>query len=242
MIPILAAAVLAGMSTFLGGEAHRRTERGNAEYEKGKTDAAFDSYQRAQAIVPEAPQLHYDLGNVLYRQENWAGAAEAYEQALGAAGPDLAPKAAYNLGNALFRDERYDEAVKAYMRALKSAPKDLDAKHNLELALRALQAQQQKKPQQQQQQDKKPQDQKPQDQDRKQQGQGDDKKQDEPQQRPGDDPKRDGERKPQPRPGQMSKEEARKLLDRLSEEEKDNVKRQAARAEQAGDRTPEKDW
>jgi Ca-activated chloride channel family protein len=234
MMRPMAIVLLAGVSTFLGGEAHRRTEHGNEAYRQGKNDAALESYQRAQAILPEAPQLHYDLGNVLYRQENWAGAAEAYEHALGAAGPDLAPKAAYNLGNALF---------KAYTRALRAAPQDGDAKHNLELALRALQEQQKK--QQQQQQQQKPQDQKKDDKKQQQQAQnsGNDKK-------PGDKPPQSGDEKSkgqepkpqQPKPGGMTQEEAQKLLDRLNDEEKQNVKKQAARGVKAGERKPEKDW
>ena len=141
-------ALLAGLSTLLGGEAHRRTEKGNQLYLEGQHEPALTEYQKAQAALPEAPQLHYDIGNVLYRQENWAGAAEAYEHALGVAGKDLSARAAYNLGNALFHDEKYDEAVKAYTRALKGAPADGDAKHNLELALRALEQQQQQQKQQ----------------------------------------------------------------------------------------------
>ena len=232
--------LLAGVSTFLGGEAHRRTEQGNKAYQQGKNDAALESYQKAQTIVPEAPQLHYDLGNVLYRQENWAGAAEAYERALGAAGTDLAPKAAYNLGNALFKDEKYDDAVKAYMRALKAAPRDSDAKHNLELALRALQEQKQKQQQQKQQQP--PKDQKK-DQDQQPQSGGDQKqKQGDQKQGAGDDKAKGDKPQPQPKPGEMSREDANKLLDRLNDEEKQNVKKQAARVAKAGERKPEKDW
>src|SRR5262249_43514532 len=153
-------------------------------------------------------------------------AAEAYERALGAAASDLAPKAAYNLGNALFKDEKYDDAVKAYMRALKAAPKDADAKHNLELALRALQEQKQKQQQKPQQQP--PKDQKKND-DQKPQG-GDQKQKPDDQKQGGGDDKAKGDKpQPQPKPGEMSKEEATKLLDRLNDEEKQNVKRQAAR-------------
>jgi hypothetical protein len=40
----------------------------------------------------------------------------------------------------------------------------------------------------------------------------------------------------------MTQEEAQKLLDRLNDEEKQNVKKQAARGVKAGERKPEKDW
>jgi len=232
----VALVLLAGVSGLLGGEAHRRTEQGNAKYLEGENDAALEDYQKAQAVAPEAPQLHYDLGNVLYRQENWAGAAEAYERALGAAGPNLAPRAAYNLGNALFKDEKYDEAIKAYMRSLKAAPQDADAKHNLELALRALKEQQQQpKPQ--------PKDQKKQqDQDKQQQGQGggDKKNPEDKGQQSGNESGKD--RQKQPKPGEMSPQDAAKLLDRLNDQERQNLKREAARQGKADEPTPEKDW
>jgi Ca-activated chloride channel family protein len=168
--------LLAGLSSLVGGEAHRRTEKGNALYLKGDTEPALSEYQKAQAAMPEAPQLHYDIGNVLYRQENWAGAAEAYERALGAAGSDLSGRAAYNLGNALFHDEKYDEAVKAYTRALKGAPQDGDAKHNLEMALRALEQKKQQQKQQPKQQPQQKPEQKKDDQKQQPSGEGDDKK------------------------------------------------------------------
>jgi Ca-activated chloride channel homolog len=239
MIRPLAIVLLAGVSSFLGGEAHRRTEKGNAEYIEGKNDAALENYQKAQAVAPEAPQLHYDLGNVLYRQENWAGAAEAYQHALGAASPELASRAAFNLGNALYRDEKFDDAVKAYMRSLKAQPKDVDAKHNLEMALRALEAQKQ-----QQKQNPKDQDKKQGKDEKEQQSQtgGEDKKQDDKGKSSPESGKDKQNAEKQPKPGQMSPEEAGKLLDRLNDQERENLKKEKARAARAGESTPERDW
>ena len=62
--------LLAGVLTLLGGEAHRKTEKGNRLYLNGANEDALRSYTEAQLAAPEAPQLHYDIGNVLYRQEN----------------------------------------------------------------------------------------------------------------------------------------------------------------------------
>ena len=231
--------LLAGLSTLLGGEAHRRTEKGNGLYLKGENDPALLEYQKAQGLIPEAGQLHYDIGNVLYRQENWAGAAEAYEHALGVAGPELTAAAAYNLGNALFNAEKYDEAVKAYTRALKSVPQDGDAKHNLEMALRALQQQKQKQQQQPQKQDK--QDQKKEDQEKSSPSESKDDPQPKDEKGSDSQPKDQGD-KPQPKSGGMTPDEAQKLLDRLNDQEKENVKHERAKAAAAGERTPEKDW
>ena len=235
----IALALLAGLSTLLGGEAHRRTEKGNALYLKGQSEPALSEYQKAQSVLPEAPQLHYDIGNVLYRQENWAGAAEAYEHALGVAGPDLSARAAYNLGNALFHDEKYDDAVKAYTRALKGAPQDGDAKHNLEMALRALELQKQKQKQQKKQ-DQQKQDQKQQDEKPPSSGAGADDKKPKDDKAPQGDPKDQG-KQPQSKPGGMTPQEAQKLLDRLNDQEKQNLKHEQARRPKDSE-TPEKDW
>jgi Ca-activated chloride channel homolog len=234
----LAFVLLAGVSTLLGGEAHRRTEKGNALYLKGQTEPALSEYQKAQAAIPEAPQLHYDIGNVLYRQENWSGAAEAYEHALGVAGPDLSARAAYNLGNALFHDEKYDDAVKAYTRALKGAPQDADAKHNLEMALRALE--QKKQQQKQNKSDQQKQDQKQDQQQQQPSGSGNDDKKPKDDKSPESGPKDQG-KQPEPKAGGMTPQEAEKLLDRLNDQEKQNVKHEQARRPK-DDETPEKDW
>ena len=232
MTKTLAVVALGGLFSWLGGEAHRRTEKGNELFVEGKNDPALSEYQKAQNAAPEAPQLHYDVGNVLYRQENWEGAAEAYERALGAAGPDLAPRAAYNLGNAYFRDGKYDEAVRAYTRTLRAQPADEDAKRNLELALRALEQQKKnQKPNQGQPQGQKPQDQKDQskgqdDKDKDGKGGGAQGKKDD---------------KPQQKPGGMTAEEAKKLLDRLNDQERQNIKREQAR-QPKDEHVPEKDW
>jgi Ca-activated chloride channel homolog len=236
----LALVVLAGLSTLLGGEAHRRTERGNALYSKGQAEPALSEYQKAQAVLPEAPQLHYDIGNVLYRQENWAGAAEAYEHALGIAGPDLSSHAAYNLGNALFHDEKYDDAVKAYTRALKGAPHDADAKHNLEMALRALELQKQQQQKKQNKPDQKKQDQNKDDKQQQSSGSGQDDSKPKDDKSPESGPKGEG-KQPQPKAGGMTPQEAEKLLDRLNDQEKQNVKNEQARRPK-DEGTPEKDW
>jgi tetratricopeptide (TPR) repeat protein len=189
------------------------------------------AYADAQGVAPAAPELHYDTGNVLYRQENWEGAREAYGRALASASPDLAGRAAYNLGNAHFKDGKFEEAAQAYRRSLRAAPGDVDAKRNLELALQAL-AQEQKrqdrnKPQPDEQQKDKDQQEKEQEPEEK--GKGDGK----PQQKP----------QPQPQPGEMTPEQAKQLLERLADQEKENVKREAARRVQAEpSRNPEKDW
>ncbi len=211
--------VLAGWLSFLGGPAHRKTEKGNGLYEEGAYEEALRAYTEAQIAAPEAPELHYDIGNVLFRQGNLEASAEAFDRALGSAPQSLAPIAAYNLGNSLYEQGRYDEAARAYVRALRQAPGDRDAKRNLELALRALQ-QRQPRPSQ------------------ARSGPSE-------QQPPGDrgagagSPARPRERST---PGQMTAQEAERLLDRLADEERESLERARERRARQLERTREKDW
>ncbi len=215
-----AVVLLSVLSGLFGGKAHRKNLEGNREYEAKAYDEALAAYTEAQVPAPDAPELHYDLGNVLYRKGNFEGAENAYRRALTAAPPAFAPDASYNLGNALFRAERYDEAVSAYRRTLEARPGDADARRNLELALRALEAQKQPQPQ----------------------PQPDDEGENEPQPQPSTQPD-EPEPRPQPPPKsgeEMKKEQAERLLDRLHELEKEAMRKKTEPP--AAARRPEKDW
>jgi tetratricopeptide (TPR) repeat protein len=233
MHAVVAGVALAALSLPIGGTVHRKTEEGNRRYEEKVYDDALRAYTEAQVGAPEAPELHYDIGNVLYRQEKWDGASEAYARALLSATPTLAPSVSYNLGNALFRQEKYDEAARAYRRTLESVPGDRDAKRNLELSLRAAE---EKKQQQKQGKDKK--EQQPADggnerKDEKQQQQA-------PKPEPRDEQDRSGkERRPA---GGMTAEQAKNLLDSLREQEKAALKKQAERRAKQEESEPAEDW
>lgn len=223
MRTLVAAIVLSFLSGLFGGKAHRESERGNRAYEAGSHDEALARYTEAQTAAPDAPELHYDIGNALYRKEDYAAAVEAYRRALAGNRTDLLPDAAYNLGNAHFRERRFREAAEAYRQGLELRPEDPEARRNLELALRALEQENrpEQEPQQQEQQDQR------QDQQQEQQQE----------QRP-------QQQEPQPRPERgegMSPEEAERLLDRIAELEKEAMKRRPAKAAE-GESPKEKDW
>lgn len=224
--------LLASLLSPFGGSAHRKTEEGNRYYDVGEFDEALAAYTEAQVHAPESPGLHYDVGNVLYRQDDYEGAAEAFTRALLSATPDLAPHAAYNLGNSRFQQQDYKAAVEAYRRALEAHPGDIDAKRNLELALRALEQQEQ------QEQEGEP----------GENDQSEDQQQDQ-QQQPDEgeqpDQQEDSSPQPQQQPSdqeEMTPEQARRLLDGLAEEEQKGLREEAQRRAVARGTKREKDW
>ncbi len=106
--------------------------------------------QAAQALqqgqAKQAQQLAHDpawRGAAAYRAGNYAGAAQALQQAPGG-------DAAYNLGNALARQGQYPQAIGAYDHALKLAPDNADAKANRKAVEDWLRQQQKQPPDQQQ--------------------------------------------------------------------------------------------
>ena len=233
-----------------GGSAHRRAEQGNRHYEDGEYDDALRLYTEAQVDAPRASELFYDIGNVLYRQGDFEGAAEAFTRSLLMAPAALEGDAAYNLGNARFRLQEFEDAVKHYERALRIRPADRDAKRNLELALRAQDQQQQQQDQQQQQQDQQQdqqeqceqgqeqceqgqqqqqdqQEQQQQQQQQQEQEESDDQEQEQQQQQAEGQEQEQQEQPPQGQPGEMTPEDARRMLDGLQEQELENLREHA---------------
>ena len=52
------------LGQILGPVKERSTREGNERYQEGKLDEALQSYTQAQVDHPEAPELHYNIGNV----------------------------------------------------------------------------------------------------------------------------------------------------------------------------------
>lgn len=249
MIHLLLGVVVAiAVLTPLGGRAHRKTEQGNRQYLQEQYEDALRSYTEAQEELPDAPQLYYDIGNVLYRHEDFEGAADAFQRALVSAPDDLVSRAAYNLGNARYELQEFQEALEAYQRALAADPSDLDAKRNLELALRALERQQQQDHDRQDQ-EQDPEDQQQEQNEEEQQPSGDDGPQrqgeedeEEQQRQPGDESEEnEGRPRAEPDPQQMTPEQAQRLLDSLADQEQENLRTQALRRVPVA-ASSEKDW
>ena len=137
--------ILAGLLTLAApalASAQKKVREGNRAFAEGNWDEALKKYSDALLDEPESPKIHYNLANVLYRQNKHAEAVTEYEKALQqATDPRLLQDAHFNRGNGYFQQSKYLEAIDAYQKVLELNPDDRDAKANLELARRKLQEQ-----------------------------------------------------------------------------------------------------
>lgn len=124
----------------------RAIKAGNEAYLHGDYSAAEVAFQEATFQKPENPIAHYNLGAVRYKMGRFGEAAQAFREALakhdGKTEDTLnLAHIYYNLGNAQFKTGDLKRAIEAYRHSLRLNPQDADAQHNLALALRLLQQQ-----------------------------------------------------------------------------------------------------
>ena len=143
------AAVALGLPPSAAAQAGRAdVQEGNRLYREGRYDEAHERYLEALRAAPDSPLIRFNDANALYQSEEFQRAVDAYRGAIAAADPALEAQAWYNLGNALYRQQEVEGALEAYKEALRRNPGDADAKHNLEVALEQLQQQEQEQQQQ----------------------------------------------------------------------------------------------
>ncbi len=228
-------------------------EAGNRLYAEGRFDEAHEQYLEALRAAPDSPVVPFNNGNALYRTDEFQRAMEAYQEAAGSGDPAVEAQAWYNLGNALYRRQQLQPALEAYKQALRRNPADVDAKHNLELTLEQLQEQQQSSDQQDenddenqenhQDQENQPQEQPPDEQEQQeqeqQQNQPEQDEQEQDQQEQGQQDQPQSGEEPQPQPGELSREDAERLLEAI-DEDPDQIQRR--RRTTAPARPPRRPW
>jgi Ca-activated chloride channel family protein len=190
-------------------------------YTQGDYAAAQDSYVQILERNPYDALANYNLGDVLYRQNQYQQAIDSFDRAIDHAGSDqIKEQAYYNKGNSLFQLKEYQSAIEAYEQALKIDSKNERSQHNLELARRRLKEQQDKEQQEkeEQEQDKKEQEEKQQDQQNKEQSDQNDQKQDQQNQQDknnqsGDQQNQSGQQRQNKDQGQSDKDSEQKKND-----------------------------
>ncbi len=131
-------------------------KKGIEKFREGKFSAALEEFRKGEAAAKDPAAIQFNIGTSLYKMAEAMPAGEAREQLLLQSeeafrrGTDtldrnLRSSALYNMGNALFQRGKHQEALAAYRKALRTNPDNEDARHNYELALRYLEAQEQQK-------------------------------------------------------------------------------------------------
>ena len=117
-------------------------------YQRGEYDQALQLYRDALLDRPDAPELHFNVGDALFKRGEYDQALREFERVFSAEEQKIQAQAHYNMGNSFFQQQAFEQAVAAYKQALELDAADEDAKVNLELALEKLQEQQQQQEQQ----------------------------------------------------------------------------------------------
>ncbi len=219
------------LAFMLWGQAFSQPEqkfirKGNNEYHENKYDEAEVLYRKALEKNVNSRKAEYNLSNALYKQEKYeASAAKYHGLAQEEKDHNELSRYYYNLGNSLLKDNKLEEGIEAYKNALRNNPADDDARHNLQLALRMKQ-------QQQQQQDGKDQKDQKDKQDNQEDKNNRDNQQNQEQQ----------QEQQQEQKGQISREDAERLLQALENEEKKVLQKVKENQAQVKRIPVEKDW
>ena len=221
---ILAVFFIASLSS--ADEYRSKINDGHEYYKNGEYDKAASNFRDAGVLKPDKALPNFNRGDALYRAKDFEGAAKEFDSAISKGDKKYLGDFNYNLGNSLYKAGKYDEAIKSYINALKINPNDKDYKHNLELSLLNLQKQQ--KQQQQQNKDDKQKDQDKQQKDQNQENQNQNKQDQEKQESQEQQNQNQQQKQKQQASGdeqKMTKEEAKNLLSRYAEDEKETQKK-----------------
>lgn len=128
---------------------YEHLENGNNLYNSGKYKEAVVEYQKSLGRNESSFGSNYNLGNALYKSEEFESCIDHYKAACSSKNTKSErAKAYHNLGNAYVNGQKYQEAVDAYKESLRLNPKDNDTRFNYTYAKKLLQQQQQQQQQQ----------------------------------------------------------------------------------------------
>jgi tetratricopeptide (TPR) repeat protein len=199
----------------------------NEEYTAKNFVDAEANYRISHSKFPNRTVASYNLGNAIYKQNQFSESKFAYANALkNLKTRPQKHKAFHNLGNVFMKEKDYTQAVEAYKNALRNDPADEETRYNYALAKKMLKdnpppKDDKKKDKDKKDKDKKDQDKKDQDkkdQEKKDQDKKDQDKKDGDKNKKDENPKDDGQ--PKPKPGGIPKQRMENLLDAVNNEEK----------------------
>jgi len=233
----------------------KEIRKGNEFYQKGQFEEAENEYRASlERNNFNFDKASFNLGTTLYQKEDFENAIGEFERlSKMSEQKEVQENAFYNLGNSYLKAGKLKESIEAYKGALRLNPNAENARYNMEYAKKLLK-EQEKNQDQNKDQDNKDQNQDKQDNKDKQENQDQENKdqenKDEKQDQNNDqenkqdkgDKKDDEQQNQQPKEGQMSKQDAQRLLDALNQDEKDVQKKVMQQQTPVKKQKIEKDW
>jgi Ca-activated chloride channel homolog len=201
--------VLLIISANLNAQTDKKyVRKGNREYDKSKYSDSEISYRKAIDQNKQYPDAVFNVGDALYKQNKFEEAGKQFAESTDQ-NVDKVKKSAglYNMGNALLKANKLQESIEAYKNSLKLRPNNKEAKYNLSYAQDLL------KQQQEQQKNQKDQDKQDQNKDKNKQDKNKDQQKDQ-------NKNQDQKQQEKPQNGEISKEDAQRLLNSLANDEK----------------------
>lgn len=106
---------------------------GNRLVRKGDLEGAAKQFESAEIDDPDNPMLAYNLGTVATLRGQDEEALKYFDRAQSLTrDPALQARIAYNAGYALFHMGKTQDAVEKFKQSLRLNPRDMDAKYNIE--------------------------------------------------------------------------------------------------------------
>jgi tetratricopeptide (TPR) repeat protein len=223
--------------------------KANEEYGEKKFVEAEANYRISKSKFPNRTVASYNLGNSIYRQNQFSESKYAYANALkNVKTRPQKHKAFHNLGNVFMKEKDYTQAVEAYKNALRNDPTDEETRYNYALAKKMLKDNPPPKDDKKKDKDKDKDKKDDKDKDKKDDKSKDDKKdkdkkddqKDGNKDKKEEKPKDDG--KPKPKPGDIPKQRVENLLDAVNNEEKKIQDKVNANKTKGSPVKAEKDW
>ena len=98
----------------VGDPVANKSAKAHELYQGGEYDKALNLYRDALVDRPEAPELHFNVGDALFKSGDYEKALQEFEQALKIPVDRARAQAHYNIGNTLFQQQDYEKAIEAY--------------------------------------------------------------------------------------------------------------------------------
>lgn len=220
-------------------------------------------YRRAISKAPNKAVGAYNLANSYYKKGSFDEALfRSQEAANNATTKDQKHRAFHNIGNILMQNKKCKEAVEAFKMALRNNPKDDETRYNYALAKECADEQkdgggdEDKKDDNKDEEKDKEDEQKKEDENKDKKDEGDDEKKEGDKEededgKPKDDKKDDGkgqddkknpDQKQKPKPGQMSPQQIKNILDAMQNQEQKVQEKMNAEKQKGAKVKTEKDW